>query len=57
MVDFLLQDGVSESLVAFITQVTDSQVTTSRPGPGDEQGDNTKLAYRCVYNNNNKNNK
>lgn len=48
MVDFLLQDGVSETLVAFITQVNGNENIIARPGPGDEQLESTKLAYRYL---------
>eukprot|EP01036_Dinobryon_divergens_P026902 gene26902-35598_t len=48
MVDFLLQDGVCTSLVSFITQVTNSTQPVTRPGPGDEQTEAMKLAYRAV---------
>lgn len=43
MVDFLLQDNVTETLVKFITQNGHSG---PRPGPNDEQDENMKLAYR-----------
>jgi hypothetical protein len=43
MVDFLLQDGVCETLVQFITQVGSSR---SRPTPSDPRSDELKFAYK-----------
>lgn len=45
MVDFLLQDGVCETLVGFITQVGS---TTQRPGPQDTKTDAMKLSYKTA---------
>lgn len=47
MVDFLLQDGVTESLMAFITQVG---INVPRPGPTDDasQSHSMKLSYKAV---------
>ena len=43
MVDFLLQDGVCETLISFVTQVGSSQ---PRPGPQDVKTDAMKLSYK-----------
>jgi len=48
MVDFVLQEGVCVCLMNFITQVHASKSVVVRPGPGDEQTDAMKLAYRAV---------
>lgn len=45
MVDFLLQDGVCECLLSFITQVGTG---VPRPGPNDPHSDALKLSYRAV---------
>lgn len=45
MVDFLLQDGVCESLMDFITQVNSP---FPRPAPSDAHTDELKKAYRAV---------
>ena len=45
MVDFLLQDGVCESLMGFITQSTSP---TPRPAPSDTHSPELKKAYRAV---------
>lgn len=43
MVDFLLQDGVIESLIQFITQCG---TNTKRPSPNDPRTEELKLAYK-----------
>ncbi len=43
MVDFLLQDGVPEALLSFVTQVGKGTV---RPGPADPKTDAMKLSYK-----------
>ena len=43
MVDFLLQDGVPEVLLSFVTQVGKGTV---RPGPTDPKTDAMKLSYK-----------
>ena len=48
MVDFVLQEGVCVCLMNFITQVHASKSSVIRPGPGDEQTDAMKLAYRWI---------
>jgi hypothetical protein len=45
MVDFLLQDGVCDVLLGFISQVGSPQ---ARPGPDDARSDALKLAYKAV---------
>jgi len=45
MVDFLLQDGVCETLIGFITQVGS---TSPRPGPQDTKTDAMKLSYKTA---------
>jgi hypothetical protein len=46
MVDFLLQDGVCEALIGFVTQVG---TQLSRPGPNDIPTDELKLSYRFFF--------
>lgn len=43
MVDFLLQEGVSDVLLGFITQVGSG---TPRPSPLDSKSDSLKIAYK-----------
>ena len=43
MVDFLLQEGVCESLLGFITLVGTGQ---GRPTPADGQNETLKLSYK-----------
>jgi hypothetical protein len=43
MVDFLLQSGVCETLIGFITQVG---TETPRPFSSDNKSDSLKLAYK-----------
>lgn len=45
MVDFLLQDGVCETLIAFVTQVGS---TGPRPGPQDAKTDALKLSFKTA---------
>ena len=45
MVDFLLQAGVCETLISFITQVGS---TSPRPGPQDVKTDAMKLSYKAA---------
>ena len=45
MVDFLLQEGVCNSLMGYITQVGTNQ---PRPSPTDNQSDALRMAYRAV---------
>lgn len=45
MVDFLLQEGVTEILLSFITQIG---TANCRPGPSDSRTNEMKLAYRAV---------
>jgi hypothetical protein len=55
MVDFLLQDGVCEALIGFITQVDspaplppNPKASVFRPSSMDPQSEAMKLAYRAV---------
>jgi hypothetical protein len=49
MVDFLLQDGVTQQLMGFITQLTPSEEPKQpRPSPTDTQSNSMKYAYRAV---------
>ena len=43
MVDFLLQEGVIESLLQFVTQVGSD---TPRPTPNEPRTEKLKLAYK-----------
>jgi hypothetical protein len=45
MVDFLLQEGVCDTLLGFITQVGTNQ---PRPAQQDNQTDSLRQAYRAV---------
>jgi hypothetical protein len=43
MVDFLLQDGVSDILLGFVTQIDTGE---ARPSPNDSNLERLKLSYR-----------
>jgi hypothetical protein len=47
MVDFLLQEGVCEILLGFVTLVGTGQ---PRPTPADSQSETLKLSYKLVFN-------
>ena len=46
MVDFLLQDGVCEALLGFVTQIVPGQEKNKRIGQNDPQPESMKLSYR-----------
>ena len=49
MVDFLLQEGATQALIGFITQITPpDQPKQPRPAPTDTQSNAMKYAYRAV---------
>jgi hypothetical protein len=49
MVDFLLQDGVCETLLGFVTQIAPGQEKNKRIGQDDPQPESMKFSYRFYY--------